>query len=91
MATAATSSSLRFDHEHLSSSHAHNPVDWYPWEDEAFEKAKQESKPVFLSVGYSTCHWSDVTTGEVREAIKRGEQAIAEESRANGMAHQNAE
>src|SRR5579872_1858744 len=37
--------------------HAHNPVDWYPWGNEAFAKAKREDKPVFLSVGYSACHW----------------------------------
>lgn len=36
--------------------HAHNPVDWYPWGDEAFAKAQAENKPIFLSVGYSTCH-----------------------------------
>lgn len=40
--------------------HAHNPVDWFPWGDEAFEKAKKEDKPVFLSIGYSTCHWCHV-------------------------------
>ena len=40
--------------------HAHNPVNWYPWCDEAFEKAKQENKPIFLSVGYSTCYWCHV-------------------------------
>jgi uncharacterized protein YyaL (SSP411 family) len=40
--------------------HAHNPVDWYPWGDEAFEKAKSEDKPIFLSIGYSTCHWCHV-------------------------------
>ncbi len=40
--------------------HSHNPVDWYPWSDEAFEKAKTENKPVFLSIGYSTCHWCHV-------------------------------
>ena len=40
--------------------HAHNPVDWYPWGDEAFEKARQENKPIFLSIGYSTCHWCHV-------------------------------
>lgn len=44
--------------------HAHNPVDWYPWGKEAFEKAKKESKPVFLSVGYSTCHWCHVMEKE---------------------------
>jgi uncharacterized protein YyaL (SSP411 family) len=37
--------------------HAHNPVDWYPWGPEAFEKAQRENKPIFLSIGYSTCHW----------------------------------
>jgi uncharacterized protein YyaL (SSP411 family) len=37
--------------------HAYNPVDWYPWGDEAFERARREDKPIFLSVGYSTCHW----------------------------------
>jgi uncharacterized protein YyaL (SSP411 family) len=37
--------------------HANNPVDWYPWSEEAFTKAKTEDKPVFLSIGYSTCHW----------------------------------
>ncbi len=36
--------------------HAHNPVDWYPWGEEAFEKAKIEDKLAFLSIGYSTCH-----------------------------------
>ncbi len=44
--------------------HAHNPVDWYPWCDEAFEKAKQDNKPVFLSVGYAACHWCHVMEKE---------------------------
>ncbi|MDX1565305.1 MAG: thioredoxin domain-containing protein, partial [Phycisphaeraceae bacterium] len=44
--------------------HAHNPVDWLPWSDEAFEKAEAENKPVFLSVGYSTCHWCHVMAHE---------------------------
>jgi uncharacterized protein YyaL (SSP411 family) len=44
--------------------HAHNPVNWYPWSDEAFERAKRENKPVFLSVGYSTCHWCHVMERE---------------------------
>ncbi|MCE5310852.1 MAG: thioredoxin domain-containing protein [Acidobacteriales bacterium] len=44
--------------------HAHNPVDWYPWGEEAFEKARLEDKPVFLSVGYSTCHWCHVMERE---------------------------
>src|SRR4029078_10935644 len=44
--------------------HQHNPVDWYPWGEEAFEKAKRENKPIFLSVGYSTCHWCHVMAHE---------------------------
>ena len=44
--------------------HAHNPVDWYPWGKEAFEKARRENKPIFLSVGYSTCHWCHVMAHE---------------------------
>ncbi|MDS9995437.1 thioredoxin domain-containing protein [Bacillus atrophaeus] len=37
--------------------HTHNPVNWFPWGEEAFEKAKRENKPVLVSIGYSTCHW----------------------------------
>ncbi|MEP7234819.1 MAG: DUF255 domain-containing protein, partial [Ignavibacteriota bacterium] len=44
--------------------HAYNPVDWYPWGDEAFEKATREKKPVFVSIGYSTCHWCHVMEHE---------------------------
>ncbi len=44
--------------------HAHNPVDWYPWGEEAFAKAKSEDKPIFLSIGYSTCHWCHVMAHE---------------------------
>ena len=44
--------------------HKDNPVDWYPWCDEAFEKAKTEDKPVFLSIGYATCHWCHVMAHE---------------------------
>lgn len=44
--------------------HKENPVDWYPWGDEAFRKAKQEDKPIFLSIGYSTCHWCHVMAHE---------------------------
>ena len=40
--------------------HAHNPVDWFPWGEEAFSKAATENKPVFLSIGYATCHWCHV-------------------------------
>ncbi len=44
--------------------HAYNPVDWFPWSEEAFEKAKKEDKPIFLSIGYSTCHWCHVMERE---------------------------
>ena len=44
--------------------HAGNPVDWYPWGDEAFERARREDKPIFLSIGYSTCHWCHVMEHE---------------------------
>lgn len=44
--------------------HAENPVDWYPWCEEAFERAREEDKPIFLSVGYSTCHWCHVMAHE---------------------------
>ena len=44
--------------------HAHNPVDWYPWGEEAFAKAQRENKPIFLSIGYSTCHWCHVMAHE---------------------------
>jgi uncharacterized protein YyaL (SSP411 family) len=44
--------------------HADNPVDWYPWSEEAFKKAKEEDKPIFLSIGYSTCHWCHVMAHE---------------------------
>ena len=44
--------------------HKENPVDWYPWGEEAFQRARQEDKPVFLSIGYSTCHWCHVMAHE---------------------------
>ncbi len=58
--------------------HAENPVDWYEWDDEAWAKAKAENKPVFLSVGYSSCHWCHVMAhesfedDEVAEALNQG-------------------
>ncbi len=48
--------------------HAHNPVDWYPWGDEAFKKAKELNKPILLSIGYSTCHWCHVMERESFES-----------------------
>ena len=50
--------------------HAHNPVDWYPWGEEALRKAKQEDKPIFLSIGYSACHWCHVMAHESFEDEK---------------------
>jgi uncharacterized protein YyaL (SSP411 family) len=50
--------------------HAHNPVDWYPWGAEAFQKARRENKPIFLSIGYSTCHWCHVMEHESFEDEK---------------------
>ena len=44
--------------------HAENPVNWYPWCEQAFEAAKKEDKPIFLSIGYSTCHWCHVMAHE---------------------------
>ena len=44
--------------------HAENPVDWYPWGDQALEKARDEDKPIFLSIGYSACHWCHVMAHE---------------------------
>ena len=44
--------------------HAHNPVDWYPWSEEAFELARQRHVPIFLSIGYSTCYWCHVMERE---------------------------
>ena len=53
--------------------HAHNPVDWYPWGNEALERARREEKPIFLSIGYAACHWCHVMEREVFE-----KRAIAE-------------
>ncbi len=49
--------------------HAHNPVDWFPWGEEAFNNAKKEDKPIFLSIGYSTCHWCHVMEKESFEDL----------------------
>jgi uncharacterized protein YyaL (SSP411 family) len=55
---------LAREHSPYLLQHAGNPVDWYPWGDEAFAKARAENKPIFLSVGYSTCHWCHVMEHE---------------------------
>ena len=44
--------------------HAHNPVDWYPWGEEALTRSRDEDKPIFLSIGYSACHWCHVMEHE---------------------------
>ena len=54
--------------------HKDNPVDWYPWCREAFQKAADEDKPVFLSIGYSTCHWCHVMAHESFEDAEIAEQ-----------------
>ncbi|XP_020108373.1 spermatogenesis-associated protein 20 [Ananas comosus] len=51
---------LAAEHSPYLLQHAHNPVDWYPWGEEAFEKARKRDVPIFLSIGYSTCHWCHV-------------------------------
>jgi uncharacterized protein len=50
--------------------HAHNPVDWYPWSEEAFQAAKNQDKPIFLSIGYATCHWCHVMETESFESLE---------------------
>lgn len=55
---------LQFESSPYLKQHANNPVDWFPWGDEAFEKAKQENKPILVSIGYSTCHWCHVMERE---------------------------
>jgi hypothetical protein len=50
--------------------HAHNPVDWYPWGEEAFHAAKEQDKPIFLSIGYATCHWCHVMERESFENVE---------------------
>ncbi|MEN9273047.1 MAG: thioredoxin domain-containing protein, partial [Gloeomargarita sp. DG_1_5_bins_55] len=44
--------------------HGHNPIDWWPWGEEAIAQARQDNKPIFLSIGYSSCHWCTVMEGE---------------------------
>ena len=55
---------LQYEKSPYLRQHADNPVDWYPWGEEAFEKARRENKPVFLSIGYATCHWCHVMARE---------------------------
>jgi uncharacterized protein YyaL (SSP411 family) len=55
---------LKNEHSPYLQQHAQNPVDWYPWGEEAFEKARKENKAIFLSIGYSSCHWCHVMEDE---------------------------
>ncbi|MDQ2086320.1 thioredoxin domain-containing protein [Herbivorax sp. ANBcel31] len=64
MSTTAKTNRLINEKSPYLLQHAYNPVNWYPWGQEAFDKAKQEDKPVFLSIGYSTCHWCHVMERE---------------------------
>src|SRR5512144_1442291 len=57
--------------------HAHNPVDWYPWGDEALARAKAEDKPIFLSIGYAACHWCHVMERESFEDAETAHQLNA--------------
>ncbi len=52
--------------------HAHNPVNWYPWGDEALQKAKEENKPILVSIGYAACHWCHVMERESFEDEAHG-------------------
>ncbi len=77
MGTAAEAQDPDAKHEHTNRlihasspyllQHAHNPVDWYGWGDEAFQRAKREDKPIFLSIGYAACHWCHVMERECFE------------------------
>ncbi len=58
--------------------HAHNPVDWYPWGEEALQRAKAEDRPILLSVGYSACHWCHVMERESFEDPRIAEMMNAE-------------
>ncbi|MCP4644348.1 MAG: DUF255 domain-containing protein, partial [bacterium] len=69
MATAPTETHRHTNHLVNETSpyllqHAHNPVDWYPWGDEAIQRARDEDKPIFLSIGYAACHWCHVMERE---------------------------
>lgn len=67
------SNRLQYESSPYLLQHADNPVDWYPWSDEAFETATRENKPVFLSIGYSSCHWCHVMEEESFSDVEVGE------------------
>lgn len=66
--TMSAGNRLRFEKSPYLLQHAHNPIDWYPFGEEAIEKARREDKPIFLSVGYATCHWCHVMEKESFES-----------------------
>src|ERR1051325_2270464 len=67
-ATAAHTNHLAREKSPYLLQHQHNPVDWFAWGEDAFTKARQENKPIFLSIGYSTCHWCHVMERESFES-----------------------
>jgi len=69
-ATAARSNHLAGEKSPYLQQHTHNPVDWYPWGQQAFDKARREGKLIFLSIGYSTCHWCHVMAHESFEDLQ---------------------
>src|ERR1700722_13198022 len=74
MATSPFTNRLIHEKSPYLQQHAHNPVDWYPWGDEAFEAAKKDDKPIFLSIGYATCHWCHVMERESFENVELAQQ-----------------
>jgi len=68
--TVRAGNRLRFEKSPYLLQHAANPVDWYPWGSEAFEQARKTDKPIFLSIGYSTCHWCHVMAHESFEDVE---------------------
>ena len=73
---------LQYEKSPYLRQHADNPVDWYPWGEEALEKARRENRPIFLSIGYATCHWCHVMAeesfadSEVAEKLNRDYVAV---------------
>ena len=74
---------LQFEQSPYLLQHRENPVDWRPWGSEAFQTAREEDKPVFLSIGYSTCHWCHVMAHESFEDETVAE-AILSRSKSTG-------
>jgi len=62
---AAAPNRLAASHDPYLLEHAHDPVDWYPWGQQALDKARRENKPIYLSIGYSACYWCHVAQREL--------------------------